>query len=105
MDTEGEKMGEVERILAVLKDVQDEVRTRYKAEIIGIFGSCARGDMGPSSDVDVLVEFLDGATLFEFVGLAYFLQDKLGVSNVDVVPYDAVREELREQILSEVVHL
>jgi hypothetical protein len=52
--------------------------------------------------VDILVRFVEGATLFDFVGLADFLEEKLGVK-VDVVSDRAVREELRDEILKEVV--
>ncbi len=41
---------------------------------------------------------------FEFVGLAIFLEEKLGIK-VDVVPYNTVRDELKEGIFKEAVHL
>ncbi len=46
----------------------------------------------------MLVKFYKGATLFELVGLSIFLEEELGVK-VDVVPYDAVREEIRKRVL------
>jgi hypothetical protein len=52
--------------------------------------------------VDVLVRFLEGATLFDLVGLGDFLEEKLKLK-VDIVSERAVREELRERILGEVV--
>jgi predicted nucleotidyltransferase len=96
---------EVKKILEKLKSLEVEIKEKYKAEIIGIFGSYARGEQKKKSDLDVLVRFYNGATLFEFVGLAIFLEEKLGIKKIDVVPYDTVREEFKEQIFKEVVYI
>ncbi len=93
---------ELERILQLLKRLENEIRNEYKAEIIGVFGSYARGEQGRDSDVDILVRFLEGATLFDLVGLADFLEGELKLK-MDVVSERAVRQELKDQILSEVV--
>ena len=87
-----------------LRMVAGEVQGRYRAEILGIFGSYVRGEQRETSDLDVLVRFAKGATLFDFVGLADFLEEMLGI-RVDVVPVDALREEIRDPILQEAVYL
>ena len=84
--------------------MQGITKERYKAEVIGIFGSYVRGEQKEGSDLDVLVKFYKEATLFELVGLSIFLGEELGVK-VDVVPYDAVREEIKERVLKEAVYL
>jgi len=61
-----------------------------------------RGEEKPESDVDLLVRFMEGATIFDSVGLAEFLEEKLGIK-ADVVSERALRSELKEQILKEVV--
>lgn len=91
-----------EKIVKTIKGLKRPIKREYKAEIIGVFGSYARGEQKKSSDVDVLVRFLEGATLFDFVGLSNFLEEKLGIK-VDVVSERAVRPELKKQILGEVV--
>jgi len=95
---------ELERIKKTLKSLEREIKKEYKAEIIGIFGSYVRGEEKESSDVDILVRFLERATLFDFVGLANFLEEKLNIK-VDIVPVDTVREEIKEQVLKEAVYL
>jgi predicted nucleotidyltransferase len=85
----------VQDLIHQLKMVAGEVRRRYRAEILGIFGSY---------DLDVLVRFAPGATLLDWVGLADFLEERLGI-RVDVVPVDALREEIRDQVLREAVYL
>lgn len=98
-------MKSLEEIKEKLRSLQEEVKREYKAEIIGIFGSFVRGEQKEGSDIDVLVKFYKGATLFEFVGLAIFLEETLGIKRVDVVPYDTVREEIKEQVFKEVIYL
>ena len=76
--------------------------TRYKTREIGLFGSFVRSEQAGDSDVDVLVEFEEGADLFDMMGLALYLEDELR-RKVDVVSKRALREELRESVLREVV--
>jgi hypothetical protein len=70
----------------------------------GIFGSYVRGEESPGSDLDVLVEFDEGANLLDLVGLSNFLEEKLRCP-VDVVPQSALRMELKTDILKETVNL
>jgi predicted nucleotidyltransferase len=48
------------------------------------------------------VKFLEGASLFDLVGLGDSLEDKLNLK-VDIVSERAIREELRQQIMNEAV--
>lgn len=75
---------------------------KHGAIIIGIFGSTARGEQIKYSDVDILVRFYEGAILFDLVGLSDLLEDKLKIK-VDIVSERALRPELKDQILKEVV--
>ncbi len=93
---------DIKRILRTLRDLEGQIKKDYKAEIIGVFGSYARSEANKKSDLDLLVRFLQGATLFDFVGLSDFLEEKLGLK-VDVVSERAVRKELKETILKEVI--
>lgn len=93
-----------EEILGVLEEVKEEVKREYKAEIKGIFGSYARGDEGEESDLDVLVDFESGADLFDLVGLGLFLEDELCLK-VDVVPQNSLREEIKPDVLKEMICL
>jgi len=72
---------------------------RRRATHIRVFGSVARGDAGPESDVDFLVDFEPQASLVDQVGLIQDLQRLLGIS-VDVVSsgglrphHDPIRQE------------
>ena len=94
-------IAEIQNTIAAEKD---EIRRRYKAEIKGIFGSYARGDFHADSDLDLLVDFDEGANLFDLVGLQQFLEEKLDCK-VDLVSRRSLREELRTSVLSEMINL
>jgi predicted nucleotidyltransferase len=93
-----------ENLLGTLRALKPEIVARYKAKEIGLFGSFVRREQNDISDVDILVDFEEGADLFDLVGLALFLEEKLQ-RKVDVIPKSALRIELRESVLREVVPL
>jgi uncharacterized protein len=70
----------------------------------GVFGSCARGDMMPGSDIDILVEIRQDISLLDFVRIKQEVAEALG-QEVDLVEYDALKSRLRDEILSEQVSI
>jgi predicted nucleotidyltransferase len=93
-----------QEIIGALQELNDEISQKYRAEIKGIFGSYVRGEQKESSDIDILVMFFEGATLFDFVGLSDYLESKLNLK-VDIVPIDTIREEIKENILKQAIYL
>ena len=91
-------------VLDILRALKPELLLRYKAKEIGLFGSFARSEQSGTSDVDVLVDFEEGADLLDLVGLAQFLEERLA-RRVDVVPRRALRAELQPFVLRELVSL
>jgi predicted nucleotidyltransferase len=71
---------------------------------LAVFGSLARGNPTPTSDMDVLVEFDRPVGLFEFIRLKFYLEELTGFP-VDLVTPDAIHPALREVILNEAVHV
>jgi len=92
-----------ERIFQVLQEQQNEL-IRRGVESLAVFGSVARGDYSPESDLDVLVEFNRPIGLFEFIRLKLFLEQTTGC-RVDLVTPDALHPVLRDQILGEAVYV
>jgi hypothetical protein len=92
----------LDEIKLLINEHQKEIRQEYKAEIVGIFGSYARGEEKPGSDVDVLVNFDTGATLFDLVGLGDYLEDLLGLP-VDVISKRALHPRMQDDVLKEMV--
>ncbi len=91
-----------DKTLKALKRLKKEVAERYHVKNLELFGSVAREDNTIDSDIDILVEFEIGADLFDLTGLSLFLEETLG-QKVDVVPKQAIRPELRNNIIAEAI--
>ena len=71
---------------------------------VRVFGSAARGDTKPGSDVDILLRLEPGRTLLDLVAIKQDLEDLLGCS-VDVLTEAAISPYIREQVLKEAISL
>jgi hypothetical protein len=89
---------EVKRVLAAHRAELAEVGVRS----LEVFGSVARGEQRPESDVDLLVDFDRVIGLFHFFRVQRRLEELLGC-RVDLVMRQAVKPQLRERILAEAV--
>jgi predicted nucleotidyltransferase len=100
---ENKKMNmDVNQIRLFILERKDEIKEKFRAEVIGIFGSYARGEEKEGSDIDVLVRFGEGATLLHLTGLGFYLEDMFGVS-VDVVSERALHPMMKDDVLRELV--
>jgi predicted nucleotidyltransferase len=75
---------------------------RHGATNVRVFGSVARGDADPASDVDFLVDFEPGRSLLDLAGLVVELEDLLG-RPVDVVTEPGLKARIRQRVLAEAV--
>ncbi|MEQ1822043.1 MAG: nucleotidyltransferase family protein [Fimbriimonadaceae bacterium] len=82
------------------KQVIQTIASRHGASNIRVFGSFARGEARPDSDLDLLVDMADDRNLLDTVGLIQDLQEALG-RKVDVITEPALHRLLRARILSE----
>ena len=80
------------------------VANKHGAHSVKVFGSTARGDAGPDSDVDLLVEMEPGRGLLDQAALLLELRALIG-RDVDVVTPEGLRSRIRERVLAEAVHL
>ena len=92
-------MRNVERIIAQGKK---RLKEEFHVQSIGIFGSYARGEERPGSDLDLLVEFDEPIGLFRYIELEEHLSELLGVK-VDLVTRNALKPRIGKSILQEVV--
>ena len=79
------------------------VAARHHGNRVWLFGSVARGDDGPDSDIDLLVEFDRDSSLFDVMRMTKELEELLG-HPVDVVSTGGLRDG-DQNILSESVEL
>ncbi len=93
------------RITTAVEEIRERilpVLLRNGITRAGIFGSVARSESGPESDVDILIELDRQASLLDFIGIKLELEDVLGRS-VDLVEYAAIKPRLRDRILRDEV--
>jgi uncharacterized protein len=81
-----------------------DIAKRHGAHNVRVFGSVARGEAGPESDIDFLVEMEAGRSLFDLGGLLYDLQQLLEM-DVDVVTEKGLKDRIRARILAEAIPL
>ncbi len=77
---------------------------RHHGRSVALFGSVARGDEGPGSDIDFLVELEPGARPIEVLSIGVELEEVLGVK-VDVGTRASLRDRVRDEVLAEAVTL
>ena len=91
----------------LIRNRRDEIlriATEHGAHSVRVFGSLARGEDSPSSDVDILIELEPGRSLLDIVAIKQGLEDLLA-RKVDVVTEAALSPYIRDQVLREAVKL
>jgi len=90
--------------ILTLKEHEKFIRQRFRVKRIGIFGSFARGEEREDSDLDVLVVFEDGQKTFEnYMDLKFHLEDLFG-REVDLVTEKALKPQLKDIIMKDIVY-
>lgn len=94
----------IDELLKAKREEILRIAARHGARNVRVFGSAARGEAGPDSDLDFLVEMDPGKSLFDLGGLLSDLEGLLGCK-VDVVTEKGLRERIRARVLREAVPL
>ncbi len=93
-------------LLPILQDAKQDLMARYPITEMGVFGSYARGEADEHSDLDVLYAMdTQNCSLFDIVDIQLYLQDKTGISTVDLVNKKRLKRFLAPHILREAVYL
>ena len=90
--------------LALKRSAVREAASRFRATNPRVFGSVLHGTDQDGSDLDILVDALPGATLFDLGGLQIELEEILGVS-VDLLTPGDLPRKFRDQVLAEATPL
>lgn len=91
------------KVLQILAEHRNEIESRFDVASLSLFGSVAREEATEGSDIDILVTFIETPGIFGFLELKAYLEKILECS-VDLVTKNALKKQLREQILQESVH-
>jgi len=95
-------MSDADDILTTLRTALPELRQRWPIRSLALFGSVARGDAGPASDLDVLVEFERPVTLSAFLALEDELAGLTG-RRIDLVSAAALKPHIGRRVRAEAV--
>ena len=95
---------EKEQTIRILSEHLGEIRQRFGVESLALFGSVARDEARPDSDLDVLVTFKRTPGLFGFIELKQYLEQLMSCP-VDLVTEKALKKQLKEKILREVINV
>lgn len=89
---------------SILRSNFSELRNDFGVAHLSLFGSVARDQAGPDSDVDVLVQFNRPLGLFGLIRLRARLETLLGCS-VDVGTAESLKPRIRDHVLREALHV
>ncbi len=92
-----------ETVIRVLKEHLKEIRS-FKVLKISIFGSVARNQEKPNSDIDVLIKFDGPASFDQYMDLKFFLED-LFDRKVDLVTENAIRPEIQKYVEKDLIRV
>ena len=87
-----------------LSDHKDDLRDKFGVTSIAIFGSTARDEARPDSDVDTLIEIERPAGFFTISKVNFYLEDILG-AKVDLVTPGGLRSPIRERIYQDLIYV
>lgn len=96
--------GPTGQLVAAHRDDLREVLARHGVKNARLFGSVARGEDHKGSDVDLLVQFAPGTSLFTVLRIQDELETILGVK-VDLVPEGGLKERVRERVQPDLIAL
>ena len=94
----------LDQLLREKRDDITRIAARHGASNIRVFGSVARGEAGPASDIDILIDVGPTTSSWFPAGLILDLEDLLG-RRVEVITEKALNPELRDHVLREAIPL
>ena len=101
-----ESLHSTDAVVARLQSLRPAIREEYNVELLGLFGSRARGDNRPNSDVDVAYRWAseEVGSLLDLGGIWSDLNTVFGV-NVSLVDWDNSRASFRERASQDLIRL
>jgi predicted nucleotidyltransferase len=93
-----------DHVVATLRSHEEKLRNQFFVRSLALFGSVARDEAGPASDIDLLVEFDRPTGYFGLVRLQLFLEEVLGAP-VDLGTPGSLRPGMRERVRKETIRV
>lgn len=92
-----------DRVFATLKQ-HEAILKQMGVRSLAVFGSVARDEARPDSDIDLLVDLEPPYTFDRYMNIKFFLEDQLGVP-VDLVMQEGLRPQIRENVEREAIYV
>ncbi|MBU0978834.1 MAG: nucleotidyltransferase family protein [Patescibacteria group bacterium] len=93
-------------MIQLIRDLQqNDFKTMYKQQgisYLGLFGSFARGEATPQSDIDLLIDFDETISLFDLAHVKLYFQDTLG-KKVDLAMRGSLKKSLEPYIMKDLI--
>ncbi|MFM7469324.1 MAG: nucleotidyltransferase family protein [Vampirovibrionales bacterium] len=96
-------MKTTEEVIAILRREKESLQARWPIDNLALFGSVARGEHTPQSDVDVLLD-MTAPMGFEFFDMVADFEQRLGF-RVDLVERSQIKPKAWKYISKEVIHV
>ncbi len=90
-------------IKTTLIQLKPELQEKYHVKTLGIFGSAARNELSPQSDIDIIVDF-DRPIGITFIDLAEYLESKMRLP-VDLVSQKGIKPQYYASIEKEIIYV
>ncbi|MFM2432663.1 MAG: hypothetical protein RLZZ511_3877 [Cyanobacteriota bacterium] len=94
---------EREQVLAVLQQHQEPLKA-MGVRSLSLFGSVARNQAGPDSDVDILIDLEPPLTFDRYMDVKLYLEDYLGAA-VDLVSWKSLKPQIHDTVKQEAIHV
>ena len=93
-----------QEILTILSKDRENLRRRFGVSTVRLFGSVARDEAGTHSDIDLLVDFDETPSLFEFLRLRSYLEE-LVQCKVDLITESGLKERARSSVERDAIYV
>ena len=93
----------LQEVLQKLREHKPELQRKYPVSQLGVFGSYARGEATPESDIDIAVE-ITGPMGLNFVAMADEIEELFGIKT-DVVPKRSIKPEYLLNVEKDIVYV
>ncbi len=92
-----------DQVISALRQREQPLKC-FGIKSLSIFGSVARDEAHPGSDIDILVEFSEAPTFDRYMDLKFYLEDCLG-QTVDLVSYKMLKPQIRQAVEKEAIRV
>ena len=97
-------MIQLDEIKLILENHKDEIIKKFKVKEIGVFGPFVKNLQNKGSDLDILVDYSEPVSFFQFLELEEYLENLFHLK-VDLVSKKALKPKIGEQILQEIAYI